>query len=308
MNSVALRYFHEVARSGSIASACERLHVASSAVSRKIAALEHEVGTKLFDRQPRGMILTDAGQKLADHVKLSLLEEQRVLTDIRSRSKQTAGTIKIATSQGLASHFVPEAARLFRGQARDVCFQVQGLSSASIISAVIDGEADLAITIAAGTNAKLTVRHRAVINTCVVLSPRHPLGKRRHLGLEELCPFPIARSSDTIIGELIEKRAAVHGIELDLAYESNYCDGLFVHCARSDAVTFSSSLCAANWITRGELVAIPFVNSELFECGIEVLTLTGRKFPVYVEAWIGFLIERLTAALALVPPEILRTE
>ena len=128
MNNVALRYFHEVARSGSIAAACERLHVASSAVSRQISALEHEVGAKLFDRQPRGMILTDAGQKLADHVKLSLLEEQRVLADIRSRSQQTAGTIKIATSQGLASHFVPRAARLYRGRTREACFQVRALS------------------------------------------------------------------------------------------------------------------------------------------------------------------------------------
>ncbi|WP_448040571.1 LysR family transcriptional regulator [Bradyrhizobium liaoningense] len=298
MNSVALKYFHEVARSGSIASACERLHVASSAVSRKIAALEHEVGARLFDRQPRGMVLTDAGQKLAEHVKLSMLEERRVLSDIRNTSQQTAGIIKIATSQGLASHFVPEAARLYRLRERDVRFQVQAFSSTRITAAVIDGDADLAVAHAVGRDDRLMVRHRVIVPTYVVLSPKHPLGKRRRIELEELSRFPVARSSDTIIGEVISRRAAVQGIDLDLAYESNYRDGPFGYCSRSDAVTFASSVCAANWVARGELVAIPFANPELFECSIEVLTLTGRKLPSYVDALIDFLVARLPALQA----------
>ena len=63
MISLGLRYFLEVARSGSIAAAAGAQHVAASAVSRQIAKLEDELGIALFERQARGMALSDAGRQ-----------------------------------------------------------------------------------------------------------------------------------------------------------------------------------------------------------------------------------------------------
>lgn len=60
MDQTALRYFLEVARSGSLSKASERLFVAVSALSRQIAKIEEQMGTPLFERRPRGMVLTEA--------------------------------------------------------------------------------------------------------------------------------------------------------------------------------------------------------------------------------------------------------
>ena len=162
----------------------------------------------------------------------------------------------------------------------------------------MDGETDLAVACSPKSNEKLTVRHRVVTPTCVIMSPNHVLARRHRIGFDELGRFPVARSSDAVIDEMIGMRAAVLGIDLDFSFESNYCDGLFGHCADSDAIMFASPMCAESWIARGELVAIPLVNAELFECSIEVLTLSGRRLPAYVEAWIEFLIQNLPAARA----------
>ena len=54
LQDTALRYFHEVAQCGSLSEASARLHVAASAISRQIAALEARLGTPLFERHPRG--------------------------------------------------------------------------------------------------------------------------------------------------------------------------------------------------------------------------------------------------------------
>ena len=62
--SLPLRYFLEVARTGSVNQAAMRLHVVASAVSRQLAKLEDSVGVPLFERQPRGMALTAAGSRL----------------------------------------------------------------------------------------------------------------------------------------------------------------------------------------------------------------------------------------------------
>ena len=64
MDNTALRYFLEVARSGSLSKASERLYVAVSALSRQIAKLEEEVGAALFGRRPVGLpILARSGRR-----------------------------------------------------------------------------------------------------------------------------------------------------------------------------------------------------------------------------------------------------
>jgi DNA-binding transcriptional LysR family regulator len=60
--------FREVARRGSFAAAAEALCFTPSAVSQQIAALEREVGVRLFERSNHGVRLTDAGERLLGHV------------------------------------------------------------------------------------------------------------------------------------------------------------------------------------------------------------------------------------------------
>ena len=59
-----LRYLDEVARSGSIRKAADRLNVAASAINRQILSLEAELDTPLFERMPGGLRLTASGYKL----------------------------------------------------------------------------------------------------------------------------------------------------------------------------------------------------------------------------------------------------
>lgn len=65
VQSTALRYFLEVARCGSISEASVRLNVSASAVSRQIAKLELALDASLFERRARGMVLSEAGARLA---------------------------------------------------------------------------------------------------------------------------------------------------------------------------------------------------------------------------------------------------
>ncbi|MBL0932855.1 MAG: LysR family transcriptional regulator, partial [Alphaproteobacteria bacterium] len=67
-----LRYLDEIVRSGSIRKASARLNVASSAINRQLLALEAELGAPLFERLPRGLRLTAAGEMLIAHVRQTL--------------------------------------------------------------------------------------------------------------------------------------------------------------------------------------------------------------------------------------------
>src|SRR4051794_41875556 len=64
-----LRYVDEVARTGSIRKAADQLNVTASAVNRRIMDLEEELGAQLFERRPRGVRLTAAGEGFVHYLR-----------------------------------------------------------------------------------------------------------------------------------------------------------------------------------------------------------------------------------------------
>src|SRR6266567_3317774 len=77
-----LQYVDEVARTGSIRKAAERLHVTSSAVNRRIMDLEAELGASLFERWPRGVRLTAAGEIFVHYLRGQIADAERVNSQI----------------------------------------------------------------------------------------------------------------------------------------------------------------------------------------------------------------------------------
>jgi len=98
-----LRVFHAVAEAGSFTHAGQELALSQSAISRQIAALEHELKVPLFHRHARGLILTEQGEVLyrtAHEVHTKLAAAKARLTD--SREKPT-GELRITTTIGLGT-------------------------------------------------------------------------------------------------------------------------------------------------------------------------------------------------------------
>jgi DNA-binding transcriptional LysR family regulator len=98
-----LRVFHAVAEAGSFTHAGHDLGLSQSAISRQIAALEHELKVPLFHRHARGLILTEQGEVLyrtAHEVHTKLASAKTRLTD--SREKPT-GELRITTTIGLGT-------------------------------------------------------------------------------------------------------------------------------------------------------------------------------------------------------------
>lgn len=78
LHSRRLLYINEIARCGSIRKATARLNVASSAVNRQVLALEEEIGAPLFERLPRGLRLTAAGELCIEHIRDVLKNYERL--------------------------------------------------------------------------------------------------------------------------------------------------------------------------------------------------------------------------------------
>jgi eukaryotic-like serine/threonine-protein kinase len=85
-----LRYFVAVAEEGHVGRAAERLHVSQPSLSAQIHDLERELGAPLFERTPRGMRLTPAGEKFLAHAKRTLREADHAVGAIREAGPASA--------------------------------------------------------------------------------------------------------------------------------------------------------------------------------------------------------------------------
>ena len=94
--SLPLRYFLEVARTGSVNQAAQRLHVAASAVSRQLGKLEDSLGVVLFERQARGMALTEAGTRLLAHASAHDAQALELVEQLQDLSAQVALRVRLA--------------------------------------------------------------------------------------------------------------------------------------------------------------------------------------------------------------------
>ena len=119
-----LRVFHAVAAAGSFTHAGEALHLSQSAVSRQIAALEHDLKTPLFHRHARGLLLTEQGEILFRTVQevFGKLESARVrLSDARDKPH---GLLRVTANTGFGTIWLTPRLAEFRELYPDIELEV----------------------------------------------------------------------------------------------------------------------------------------------------------------------------------------
>ena len=106
LETSSLRIFQTVARIGNVSRAAKELHYVQSNVSARIQQLEEDLGTPLFYRKSRGMVLTPAGQVLKDHADrvLHLVGEARKAVH---DSLEYGGTLTIGALASVAAVQLP---------------------------------------------------------------------------------------------------------------------------------------------------------------------------------------------------------
>ena len=134
-----------VSQQGSLSGAARVLGVSTSAVSQQMSALAADCGTELFDRQPRGVVLTGAGLALLEHAEQLVRHLDRTATTMSQLSDSLAGPVRIASIASAAASIVLPTAHALRSSAPDVTLSVTTLEPAASLEAVERGTVDVAL-------------------------------------------------------------------------------------------------------------------------------------------------------------------
>src|SRR5262245_40574286 len=182
MDTQLLDVFRTVARYGSITAAARALQFTQSAVSRQVAALEAEVGVRVFDRLARGVALTEQGRTLLPHAEAVLDRLTAARRDLDELVGLGSGRVRVGA--------FPRALASFRAAHPDVALSlVEGLTPA-ILERLTAGDADIAVVSAPPTSpidpARFDLQHLLDERLLVAVSREHRLARRRTVRLAEL--------------------------------------------------------------------------------------------------------------------------
>ncbi|MGW1167880.1 LysR family transcriptional regulator [Streptomyces sp. NPDC002550] len=205
-----LSYFVAVAEELHFGRAAERLHIVQSAVSQQIQRLERELGAELFDRSPRRVRLTGAGERLLPEARAVLAAAERA----RAAVAAPAG-LRLGTSTGLGAH-LDRVLAAFAERAPEVPVELVSLPAGERLARVAAGRLDAAFVRSADPPAGVRVVPLWPDPLVAAVPAAHPLARQAEIELAELAGLPLAlapRSANPALVDLVLGACHAAGFE-----------------------------------------------------------------------------------------------
>jgi DNA-binding transcriptional LysR family regulator len=249
-----LETFREVAVRGSFSAAAEALSFTQPAVSQHIARLEKQLGTRLFERDARGVTPTRAGTSLMRHAETLLEAARRAEADVRSVAGLHVPEVHIGSFATAAAGLIPMTLRELRTAHPDLRPRLRIVEDEAALDELAAGRIDVALLIGSDLN-PTPVRPGVTAEVIfedpmlVALHMGHPLAHRAVIDLDELReePWLLTCVGGTCEDTNIVLRACSQaGFEPNIDFESEDYNALLGLTASGMGVTVIPSLAVAS--------------------------------------------------------------
>ncbi len=272
-------YLDAVAHHGSIRKAADALHIASSALNRRVLDLEAEVGSPLFERLPRGVRATAAGELLLAYVRRSLKELRLVEAQIDGLRGLVHGRVRVAVAESVTGRMLPDAIAEYHGRHPGVGFTVRVGGPQEISAALLRDKADLILTHDLSDDPDIAILAESQQPLCVLVTPEHPLASRPQLRLSECVAYPIAMPDETLAARaLMDLSLRRHSIRFEPALVSNSIETTKMFARSSNGLCFSFHIGKKPDVSG--MIAIPLTDPELQSASLRLASRRGRVLSV----------------------------
>ena len=276
-----LRYVDAVARTGSIRKAAEQLNVVSSAVNRRILDIEATIGTPLFERQPRGVRLTSAGELFVAYARKQIAEQERVLSEIEDLRSVRRGEVRIAAIEGMAANLLPRTIYTFQKLHPKVRVKTLICGREEVYRALKEFRAEIGLVFNPPPDPEIRTLMEIEQRLCAFVVPDHPLTKLTRVRLSDCVDFPIAMPDRSLGGRaLLDELLARRSIRLEAAMETNSFELMRNFAVQSGGIFFQIQMGVTPPHLAGEMTALPLVDRGLRRERLVLGIEHSRALPV----------------------------
>lgn len=184
-----LQWFLDLVHTQNMVDSSLNLGISQSALSRRLAALEHEVGAPLFDRNGRHLALNECGKALAKRAAEASDTWKRGVEEVHRLMDPERGTVRLDFMHSLGTWLVPELVGAYREEHPHVTFQLVQGAAQTLIDHVLAGEADVALVgpkpSAFVESGELGWKQLATQRLALAVPSAHPWAGRKEVSITE---------------------------------------------------------------------------------------------------------------------------
>ena len=186
-----IEYFQTVAKLQHMSRSAEVLSISQPALSRAISRLENELGTQLFDRQKRSIILNRYGKLFLNRVNKIIHEFEEGKQEIQDLLDPEYGTISLGFLHTLGTHIIPDLIGSFREKYPKIKFQLNQNNSQLLVEQLEAGEIDLCFNTHRETKLEVKWVELWREELFIVVPNGHHLANSENIELNQIANEPI---------------------------------------------------------------------------------------------------------------------
>lgn len=214
LDLTTLRLFVTVCEHRSMARAGDEANLVSSAISKRLAALEDTVGTPLLVRRRRGVEPTAAGETLLEHARAMLATAERIERDMAAYATGIRGHVRLLASASVMAESLADdvAAFLQEERHRQIQVHLEEHISPDVVRGIREGTASLGICWDAADLSGLESRPYRTDHLALVVHPSHPLARHDTIGFAQALDYEhVGLPSTSAVLVMLQRAAAQLG-------------------------------------------------------------------------------------------------
>ncbi len=286
-----LKLIVAVSEEKSVTRAGERLHLTQSALSHQLRDIEERLGTPLFSRVNKRMILTQAGERLLHSARQVLDELKRTEDDIAQIAAGDHGSLRISTECYTCYHWLPGVLKDFQRKFPKVEVKILLEATHHPIPALLNGKLDFAIVSDPVRDKRLTYRPLFRDEVVVIMSPHHPLAARPYISPKDFAGETVFSYSPLGESTLYNKVLLPAGVKPARFSEVQLTEAIIEMVRAGLGVSALARWAVAQQIESGKLAARPLTRKG-FQRQWSAALLKNDFTPAYVTEFIELLSKR----------------
>lgn len=287
-----LKLIKAIVEEGSITRAMDILHLSQSALSYQLKEVEQQVGTLLFYRRNKKLILTPIGKKLYSTANKIIRELDAAEAEIKKMMHGENGVIRISTECYTSYHWLPPVLKKFRERFPNVEIEIVFEATHRPIEKLVQGELDLAITSNPEQIEQVEFINLFTDEMFAVVSHEHPWADLDYVSVEDF------RNATLIIHSLPLDTVSI--FRTQLLPKSIKPKKLIILPLTEAAIELVKAnmgvIVLANWALQPYLsdrIQAVKINPDGFFRQQYIARIRAREYPAYFECFISFLKEEI---------------
>jgi DNA-binding transcriptional LysR family regulator len=252
MNFKHLQTFTTICACGTVSRAATQLRITQPALSRRMEALQKELGVRLFDNLGRRLLLTSEGKEFLRHSRALLAQAEAVFATGRALGSGRAGILRIGGAPHTLAAFFPSFVPKYEKQFPGVRIRLFEAGAANLLTMIEHGELHFAVTASLGHD-HLASRLIPPVQLLALTAPRSRLGGGERVEIGTLANVPLlVMPAGYATRETFDAACRIAGVRGSVVFESASLSTLAAFAAAGHGV----AIVPATFRSKGERVQI----------------------------------------------------